>query len=72
MSCRLFPVSTHARRAARIDAEGTTVPLYDQNRQHWDSAAITSGLDLVERALSRSQPGPIRSRRPSMPAIAKA
>ncbi|MFO0513460.1 MAG: RNA polymerase sigma factor [Rhodobacterales bacterium] len=55
---RALMLITHARRAARIDAEGTTVPLSDQNRQHWDSAAITSGLDLVERALSRSQPGP--------------
>lgn len=55
---RALMLITHARRAARIDAEGITLPLSEQNRELWDRAAIASGLELVERALSRRQPGP--------------
>ncbi|MCU0884783.1 MAG: RNA polymerase [Beijerinckiaceae bacterium] len=49
---------THARRAARTDQNGVTIPLARQDRQLWDHTMIAEGLALVERALSRRQPGP--------------
>ncbi len=49
---------THARRAARIDGNGVTIPLARQDRRKWDAAAIAEGAALVERALMRRRPGP--------------
>ncbi len=49
---------THARRAARVDGTGATVPLSQQDRRLWDRAAIAAGVLLVEKALSRRQFGP--------------
>src|SRR5207237_9848718 len=47
-----------SRRATRVDAEGTLVLLEDQDRSLWDTAAITEGRSLVERALRLRQVGP--------------
>ena len=44
----------HARRAARIDAQGDLILLEDQDRQHWCQLEIQEGLRLVELALRRS------------------
>jgi RNA polymerase sigma-70 factor (ECF subfamily) len=55
---RALMLLTHARRAARVDAEGVMVPLHEQDRRKWDRAAIAEGVGLIERALSRGQPGP--------------
>ncbi len=49
---------THARRAARVDEAGATIPIGRQDRGLWDRMAITGGVALVERALSRRQFGP--------------
>ncbi len=49
---------THARRAARIDENGVTVPLARQDRSLWDRTAIAGGVSLIERALSRQRFGP--------------
>ncbi len=49
---------THARRAARIDGAGATVPLTDQNRDLWDHQAIADGLALIDQALTHRTPGP--------------
>lgn len=52
---------TDARRAARLDSEGSLVLLADQDRSTWDQAAIREGIALVERALrqtERDRPGP--------------
>ncbi|HLM49338.1 MAG TPA: sigma-70 family RNA polymerase sigma factor [Solirubrobacteraceae bacterium] len=50
---------THARRPARVDAEGHLVILTHQDRTRWDQALIAEGLPLVERALrARRPPGP--------------
>ncbi len=49
---------THARRAARVDQTGATVPLGRQDRSLWDRTAIVGGVSLVERALSRRRLGP--------------
>jgi len=47
---------TDARRASRTDAEGRLVLLKDQDRSHWDQAAIGEGAALVQRALSHRPP----------------
>jgi RNA polymerase sigma-70 factor (ECF subfamily) len=49
---------TDARRAARLDAAGDLVPLEAQDRTRWDADAIAEGLELVDAALRRGQPGP--------------
>ncbi len=47
-----------ARRPARVDDEGTPVLLPDQDRTSWDQAQITSGLELLDRALAQRTVGP--------------
>lgn len=42
---------THARRAARRDADGALVPLERQDRSRWDPALIAEGRALAESAL---------------------
>jgi RNA polymerase sigma-70 factor (ECF subfamily) len=48
----------HSRRDARLDADGEPVPLDEQDRRRWDSAGIAEGLDLLDTALRRREPGP--------------
>ena len=47
-----------ARRPARIDAGGELVPLDEQERARWDRSGIDEGVELLDRALRRSRPGP--------------
>jgi RNA polymerase sigma-70 factor (ECF subfamily) len=47
-----------SRRVARVDGAGDLVPLEDQDRSRWDHEAIAEGVDLLDRALRRGQPGP--------------
>jgi RNA polymerase sigma factor (sigma-70 family) len=49
---------TEARRAARTGPDGTLVPLDEQDRGHWDRAAIQEGQSLVTSALSQGPAGP--------------
>jgi predicted RNA polymerase sigma factor len=49
---------TEARRAARIRADGTLVPLEEQDRSRWNQELIQEGFALVTDALSRTQLGP--------------
>lgn len=51
-------IATHARRDARLDADGDIVLLADQDRTRWDRKAIEEAGDLVDRALRRRRPGP--------------
>jgi RNA polymerase sigma-70 factor, ECF subfamily len=48
----------HARREARLDAEGNIVLLDDQDRSRWDRGAIAEGLALLEKAIRHRRPGP--------------
>ncbi|WP_103339376.1 RNA polymerase sigma factor [Amycolatopsis sp. CA-126428] len=48
----------HARRATRVDDDGVLVPLEEQDRTRWDTAAITEGTAVLETALRRRRPGP--------------
>jgi RNA polymerase sigma factor (sigma-70 family) len=49
---------TDARRAARVAADGSLVPLASQDRGAWDQASIAEGLALVRDTLSRHRVGP--------------
>lgn len=51
-------LSSHARRRARLDAEGNQILMADQDRSLWDGAAISESSSLLERALRRRRPGP--------------
>lgn len=50
---------TDARRAAR-ERSGELIPLAEQDRGLWDSAAITEGTALVERVMGLGRPGAYR------------
>jgi RNA polymerase sigma-70 factor (ECF subfamily) len=47
-----------ARRPARTGADGSLVPLGEQDRGAWDPDLITEGKDLVRACLRRGSPGP--------------
>ncbi|MEV6826760.1 DUF6596 domain-containing protein [Amycolatopsis sp. NPDC051102] len=47
----------HARRAARTTADGSLVPLAEQDRSRWDTALIAEGVAILQRALSRDRLG---------------
>jgi RNA polymerase sigma-70 factor (ECF subfamily) len=48
----------HSRRDARVDQHGNLVLLDAQDRTLWDRAQISTGLALLDKALSMRQPGP--------------
>ncbi|PRY31672.1 RNA polymerase sigma factor [Umezawaea tangerina] len=48
---------TDARRPARTGADGSLVPLAEQDRALWDRALIVEGVALVTSALSRGSVG---------------
>jgi predicted RNA polymerase sigma factor len=47
----------HARRDARFGADGSLVPLAEQDRRRWDTAAIADGVAILQAALARDRPG---------------
>ncbi|MFD9389945.1 RNA polymerase sigma factor [Streptomyces sp. NPDC060000] len=47
-----------SRQAAREDADGTLVPLPEQDRDRWDRDLVAEGQSLVRRCLRRNRPGP--------------
>ena len=47
-----------SRRSARTSADGTLVPLADQDRSLWDRALINEGQALVRGCLRLGRPGP--------------
>lgn len=51
---------TEARRPARLDPGGTSVPIAAQDRQLWDDARIAEGLALLDRAMARRAAGPFQ------------
>ncbi|MGQ0566104.1 MAG: RNA polymerase sigma factor, partial [Gemmobacter sp.] len=56
--CLALLLLTHARRAARVGADGATVPPGQQDRSRWDMGMMAEGVTLVARALGRADPGP--------------
>lgn len=47
----------HARRLARTSADGSLVPLAEQDRGLWDVEAITEGVAILQAALARDRLG---------------
>lgn len=47
-----------ARRPARTAADGRMILLEEQDRGLWDRAAITEGVEVLDRALVHRRPGP--------------
>jgi RNA polymerase sigma factor (sigma-70 family) len=47
----------HARRAARFTADGSLVPLAEQDRDRWDRDAIAEGVVVIQAALARDRLG---------------
>ncbi len=47
----------HARRPSRTEADGTIVPLADQDRRRWDADLIHEGTAILHAALARDQLG---------------
>ncbi|MGW1784086.1 RNA polymerase sigma factor [Streptomyces sp. NPDC002143] len=47
-----------SRRGARETADGTLVPLPEQDRDRWDRELVAEGQTLVRRCLRRDRPGP--------------
>src|SRR4051794_21832628 len=47
----------HARRAARTAADGSLVPLAEQDRGRWDTALIAEGVGILQAALARDRLG---------------
>jgi RNA polymerase sigma-70 factor (ECF subfamily) len=48
----------HARRRARLDADGDLVLLEEQDRTLWDRGEVEEGMALLDRALQLRRPGP--------------
>ncbi|SNS21610.1 RNA polymerase, sigma subunit, ECF family [Geodermatophilus saharensis] len=46
-----------ARRVARTAPDGSLVPLAEQDRTRWDTAAITEGVAVLQAALARDRLG---------------
>ncbi|MET7401633.1 DUF6596 domain-containing protein, partial [Dactylosporangium sp. NPDC005572] len=51
---------TDARRPARTGPGGALIPLAEQDRGRWDAAAVTEGVAILTRALSRAPIGPFQ------------
>ncbi|WP_421854343.1 RNA polymerase sigma factor [Oricola sp.] len=51
---------TAARRAARIGADGASLPPAEQDRSLWDSERIEEGRAILARAVAKRQPGPFQ------------
>ncbi|AXG81667.1 RNA polymerase sigma factor [Streptomyces paludis] len=47
----------HARRAARTAADGSLVPLTEQDRGRWDTTLIAEGVGILQAALARDRLG---------------
>src|SRR5206468_13017651 len=47
----------HARRPARTRADGSLVPLAEQDRSLWDTSLIAEGVDVLQAALARDRLG---------------
>jgi RNA polymerase sigma factor (sigma-70 family) len=47
----------HARRASRTAADGSLVPLPEQDRSRWDTRMIAEGVEVLQAALARDRLG---------------
>ncbi|WP_031466390.1 RNA polymerase sigma factor [Sciscionella sediminilitoris] len=47
----------HARRVSRTAADGSLIPLAEQDRGRWDTAMIAEGVGILQAALARDRLG---------------
>ncbi len=47
----------HARRASRTAADGSLIPLAEQDRDRWDTGMIAEGVGILQAALARDRLG---------------
>jgi predicted RNA polymerase sigma factor len=47
----------HARRPARTKADGSLVPLAEQDRSRWNTSLIAEGVEILQTALGRDRLG---------------
>lgn len=58
--CLALLLLTHARRRARVGADGATVPPAGQDRALWDGPMAAEGRAVLDRAVARGAPGPFQ------------
>ncbi|WP_153504776.1 RNA polymerase sigma factor [Cumulibacter manganitolerans] len=51
----------HARRPSRTGADGRLIPLAEQDRSRWSTAAIAEGVRILQSALARDRLGPYQA-----------
>jgi RNA polymerase sigma factor (sigma-70 family) len=51
---------TDARRPSRTGPDGTIIPLAEQDRRSWDTAAIAEGVAIITDMLARAPIGPFQ------------
>ena len=51
----------HARRSARTAADGSLVPLAEQDRSRWDTRLIVEGVQILQNALARDRLGELQA-----------
>jgi RNA polymerase sigma factor (sigma-70 family) len=51
---------TEARRAARMGADGTSIPIASQDRKLWNESRIAEGFSLLDGAMARRAAGPFQ------------
>lgn len=51
----------HARRPARTRADGSLVPLAEQDRSRWDTRMIAEGVEILQAALARDRLGELQA-----------
>ncbi len=51
----------HARRSARTRADGSLVPLTEQDRSRWDTSLIAEGVAVLQAALGRDRLGELQA-----------
>ncbi len=51
---------TQARKDARIDAHGASVPVAEQNRERWNHEQKAKANKLLQSALKKNRPGPFQ------------
>ena len=56
--CVALMLITNGRRGARVDANGVAVALSKQERRLWNKIEIDQGITLIDKAMTRHQPGP--------------
>ncbi len=51
---------SESRRRARVDDDGATIPIHQQDRMLWNAKHLSDAQDIMAVAVSRKQPGPFQ------------